>query len=175
MAQPFVDRLKGRLLVYETELHLDQYQPLNVIHEKTKLPRIYFVLGVAFLVLSIIIQLFGLSFVSNVVAFGPIYWSFKALRSEGKEDDVQWLTYWVVYGSLSLFESFIDGIFFWLPFYFLFKMAFLAWAYHPEYRGAQVIFDRFLGPIFIGVEKEVDEIDRSIKQRRTERESRKLE
>lgn len=173
--QPFIDRLKNHLLVYDKELQLDQYPPLNLAHEKTNLPRIYFVIGAAFLAVSIVIQIFGLSFVSNVVAFGPIYQSFKALRSEGKEDDEQWLTYWVVYGSLSLFESFIDGMLFWLPFYFIFKMAFLAWAYSPQYRGAQVIYAKILGPIFVGIEKEVEEVERSIKSRRSERESRKVE
>jgi len=167
--------VKVKLLAYDRELKLEQYPALNVAHEKTKLPRIYILLGAAALALLIVIQIFGLSFISNVFAFGPIYWSFKALRSPGKEDDEYWLTYWVVYGSLSLFESFIDGVFFWLPFYFIFKIIFLGWAYHPQYKGAQVIYEKFLGPIFVGVEKEVQEIDRSIQDRKSQRESRKVQ
>jgi hypothetical protein len=38
------------------------------------------------------------------------------------DDDEYWLTYWVVYGSLSVLESFLDAAFFWLPFYFLIKV-----------------------------------------------------
>jgi len=144
-------------------------------HEKTKFPRIYIALGAAFLAFTIIVQLVGLSFVSNVFAFGPVYLSFKALRSPEKTDDEYWLTYWVVYGSLSLFESFIDGVFFWLPFYFILKIIFLVWAYHPQYKGAQVIYQRFLGPLFVGVEAEVEEIERSIKQAKSQRDARKVQ
>jgi receptor expression-enhancing protein 5/6 len=98
----------------------------------TKQPRIYIVLALAAVASLIIIQLLGLSFISNLFGFVPIYASFKALRSPEKEDDEFWLTYWVVYGSLGLFESFIDTVFFWMPFYFIAKSAFLVWAYAPQ-------------------------------------------
>lgn len=168
--QVFVDRVKESLQKYEKQLELDTYPLLNQAHDVTKQPRIYIVLALSILAGLIVIQLLGLSFISNLFGFVPIYASFKALRSPEKEDDEFWLTYWgqnrcdrrlvdlalksrlthelysrsslppssssssrpVVYGSLGLFESFIDTVFFWLPFYFIAKSAFLVWAYVEE-------------------------------------------
>jgi len=152
--QHVVAYINSRLAELDKDLNLGQYQYLNLASEKTGLDRAHFVLSGVCVSLLLIIYLFGLSFVSNALAFVPIYDSFKALRQPGGADVPFWLTYWVVYGSLSLFESFIDEVFFWLPFYFLFKIGFLIWAFHPNSRGALVIYDKFLNPIFIGVERE---------------------
>jgi receptor expression-enhancing protein 5/6 len=154
------DKIKNDLLAYEHDWQLDQYNILNIAHEKTKQPRIFCLIGIITIAILLLIQIFGLSFVSNLFAFVPIYESYKALRSPEGSDDEYWLTYWVVYGSLSLFESFIDGFFFWLPFYFIFKIVFLIWTYHPSSRGAHVIYKSVLEPIFVGVEKEVSEIEK---------------
>ena len=47
----------------------------------------------------------------------------KAIESKEKEDDTQWLTYWVVYSVFSLVEFFSDILLFWIPFYWLMKVA----------------------------------------------------
>lgn len=82
------------LMKYERDLELDRYPLINAAHDKIKQPRIYICIGVSLLLAALIIQLLGLSFISNLFAFVPIYASFKALRTEGKEDDEFWLTYW---------------------------------------------------------------------------------
>ena len=49
--------------------------------------------------------------------------SCKAIDSEEKDDDTQWLTYWVVFAFFSVVESITDLLMFWVPFYFLFKVS----------------------------------------------------
>lgn len=71
-AKIFADKLKESLLKYDRELQLDQYQVLNVAHEKTQQPRIFVVLAVGLIAALIIVQLLGLSFISNLFAFIPI-------------------------------------------------------------------------------------------------------
>jgi hypothetical protein len=93
-ASMFLSRVQEALFKYEEKLKLDQYPLLNTAHEATKQPRIYLVLGAGLLTALVLIQLLGLSFISNLFAFVPIYASFKALRSTDKEDDELWLTYW---------------------------------------------------------------------------------
>ena len=45
--------------------------------------------------------------VSNLIGWGlPAYLSFKALESSGHDDDVQWLTYWVIFGFFNFAEGF---------------------------------------------------------------------
>lgn len=46
----------------------------------------------------------------------------KAIDSEEKDDDTQWLTYWVVYAVFGLVEYFTDLVLSWIPFYFLAKV-----------------------------------------------------
>ncbi len=92
-ASVFVSRINEALAKYEEKLQLDQYALLNKAHEATKQQRIHLVLGVGLLVALVVIQLLGLSFISNLFAFVPIYASFKALRSPEQDDDEFWLTY----------------------------------------------------------------------------------
>ena len=46
----------------------------------------------------------------------------KAIESERKDDDTQWLTYWTVYSAFSIVEFFSDIFLSWFPLYFLFKV-----------------------------------------------------
>lgn len=46
----------------------------------------------------------------------------KAIESPNKDDDTQWLTYWVVYGIFSIAEFFSDIFLSWFPFYYMLKV-----------------------------------------------------
>ena len=50
----------------------------------------------------------------------------KAIESPNKDDDTQWLTYWVVYGVFSIAEFFSDFFLSWLPFYYMLKVRWLS-------------------------------------------------
>lgn len=43
----------------------------------------------------------------------PAYYSFKAIESPNKEDDKQWLVYWVVYSFFTIIEAFVSIILYW--------------------------------------------------------------
>ena len=66
------------------------------------------------LVLGALLFLFvgvGAQLFSSLVGFAfPAYASFKAIESPGKDDDTQWLTYWVVFAVFSLLEVFADTV-----------------------------------------------------------------
>lgn len=55
----------------------------------------------------------------------PDDFSIKAIESPNKDDDTQWLTYWVVYGFFGIGEFFLDIFLSWFPFYYLFKVGVL--------------------------------------------------
>ena len=83
----------------------------------------------------------GASFLTNVVGLiYPAYCSLRAIESDGKDDDTEWLIYWVVYAFFSLLEYIIDYVIFWIPFFFPLKLCFLYWCFAPEYKGANVIY-----------------------------------
>ena len=157
-ATQYIDAVKGHLSTYDREWSLDKVDLLNTAHEKTGQPRIYILLGAIAIGFILISATLGLSFVSNVFAFYPLYQSFKALRTQNPTDDQFWLTYWVVYATLALVESLMGGGLFWLPFYHVLKIVFLVWCFHPSSKGALVIYQRVLQPLFSQVEAKVDEV-----------------
>ena len=62
----------------------------------------------------------------SAVEFTPVYvlpLSCQAIDSEDKDDDTQWLTYWVVYAAFGILEYFTDIFLGWVPFYFLAKVS----------------------------------------------------
>ena len=58
----------------------------------------------------------------KLVLVMSILYRCKAIDSVAKDDDTQWLTYWVVYAAFGIVEYFADLVLFWIPFYFLLKV-----------------------------------------------------
>ena len=158
-AAQYFDTVKGHLATYDREWSLDRIDLLNTAHEKTGQPRIYILLGAVAIGFILISATLGLGFVSNVFAFYPLYQSFKAIRSQNPSEDQFWLSYWVVYGTFALFESLTGGVFFWLPLYYILKIVFLVWCFHPSSRGALVVYQRVLQPLFAQVEAKLEEVE----------------
>ena len=161
-AAVYLDKVKTHLATYDRELQLDRYDLLNTAYEKTGQPRIYFVLAATLLGLVLLASVFGLAFLANAFAFYPLYSSFKALRTPQASDDQFWLTYWVVYGTLALAESLVDASFSWMPFYYLAKIAFMGWCFHPQTKGALLIYHRVLAPLFGQLQAQVEQVEMAV-------------
>lgn len=86
----------------------------------------------------------------------PAYLSMKAIASEDKEDDKQWLTYWTVFGLFVIVELFFGYVLKFLPFYFVFKIVFLIWLFLPTFQGATFIYNKFIFKVFKLVERDID-------------------
>lgn len=109
---------------------------LNHAEKRSSIPKTYLVIGGAVLV-AILHSINALAQpVSNIVGWGlPAYLSFKAIESPGAQDDVQWLTYWVVFGFLNLLESFaLRIVLYYFGWYFAFKSVFILWLQLPAFR-----------------------------------------
>lgn len=131
---------------------------LAIVEEKTKINRLYLFGGcVLFLACYLIFGYFSGFLVAVLGFLYPAYASVKAIESSNKEDDTQWLTYWVVYAAFSIAEFFSDIFLGWFPLYFLFKCAFLCWCMAPfSWNGANFLYTRFIAPFVLKHEKEVD-------------------
>jgi receptor expression-enhancing protein 5/6 len=143
----------------EFEKDLGNVGWLKAAEEKTRIPKtvILVVSGLtSFVVLYLAI---GPGLLCNLVGFVyPAYASFKAIESEEKEDDTQWLTYWVVYAVFNIIETFVDLILFWFPFYYSIKFGFLIWLFLPNVRGAQYLYTHLILPFFLRQEKALTEV-----------------
>jgi len=126
---------------------LDAYTKLNELEQQTGVEKFY-IFCVGALVLGVLLFVVGgANLIANLVGFVyPAYMSFKALSTDGAEDDTQWLTYWVVYSFFNITEQVTDIFLSWIPFYFFIKMAFLVWCYHPSTLGAITIYQTVIKP-----------------------------
>lgn len=117
-------------------MQLNKYPVLITLERRTDVPKVYTVLG-AFALLAALHLINPLAApVSNLIGWGlPAYLSFKAIESPQTQDDVQWLTYWTVFGFFNFLESFaLRALLYYVPWYFAFKTVFIVWLQLPAFR-----------------------------------------
>lgn len=83
-----------------------------------------------------------------VMLLYPLYASVMAIESPFKEDDQQWLTYWVLYSFVSLLEMAAAPVFAWIPLYSTIKLAVAAWLVLPQFRGGIILYEKYVRPHF---------------------------
>jgi len=136
-AQNYLGRLDSELAKYPSITNLER---------QTGVPKAYGVIGIAALYFFLVLFNLGGQLLTNIAGFViPSYYSLGALFTANKDDDTQWLTYWVVFAFFTVAESFVNLVSF-FPFYWLFKLIFLCWIGLPMFNGADLIFRSFLAP-----------------------------
>lgn len=87
----------------------------------------------------------------------PAYRSFKAVRTKNIREYVKWMMYWIVYAVWLNVEVIADVILgFWMPFYYEAKVLFMLWLISPYTRGASMLYRKFIHPLMIRHEEEID-------------------
>ena len=129
----------------------------EMVEEKTKVPVEYFVVGFLIVLAICIFSGFWAGSITNFVGFVyPAYCSIHAIESSEKDDDTQWLTYWVVFAFFCVIENFTDYILYWIPFYYAIKISFLVWCMTPQYKGAKIVYNTAIKPVFQKHESAID-------------------
>ncbi|EIM91985.1 uncharacterized protein STEHIDRAFT_88651 [Stereum hirsutum FP-91666 SS1] len=144
---------KASFYVNQLDKELSKYPVLVNLEQRTQVPKSYAFIGVVFLVGFFHFFNALAAPVSNLVGWAlPAYLSFKALETPGHQDDVQWLTYWVVFGFFNFLEGFaLRAVLYYFPWYFAFKTTFIMWLQLPAFRGAQVVYFSVLKPVLANV------------------------
>lgn len=131
---------------------------LKIIQDKTGVnPKIIIgILGGA-IILSLI-RIFAPYITCIVGIVLPTYWSLKAIDSPESGDDTLMLNYWIVYACFTFLDLFAGFILKIIPFYFVLKLIFLIWCFMPNTKGAVIIYDKFLKPLFKQYEELIDKV-----------------
>ncbi|KAJ1678663.1 ER membrane protein DP1/Yop1, partial [Spiromyces aspiralis] len=53
-----------------------------------------------------------------------------------------------IFGFFNTIEYFTGFLLYWIPFYYVFKLAFLAWLMIPHFSGAHVLYLKFISPAY---------------------------
>ena len=141
----------------ENNPQVDKY--LSMLEEKTKVKKIYQVYGGIGLIGGWLILGHGAGLLCNAIGFlYPMYMSIKALETDDKDDDTQWLMYWVVFSFFSVIEFFTDILVGWIPAYWFFKCIFLLWCM-SGLNGAEKVYRVVILPWY---KKNVDKLDKAV-------------
>ena len=88
----------------------------------------------------------------------PVFMSFHSLESDGKSDDRQWLTYWVVFGLFNMIDQFAGFVLHFIPFYYVLKLTVLVLLFHPKTTGATWVYENYIR----GFASHINEIEKHV-------------
>ncbi|KAJ2162677.1 hypothetical protein GGF46_000402 [Coemansia sp. RSA 552] len=144
-----VTRLHDRYYSVADET-LSQIPAAVALQTKTGVPKVYAAAGLGLFGVILVFFNIGAALLVNLTGFGyAAYATMNAIESPGKEDDAQWLTYWVVFGLFNVAEYFTGFLLYWIPFFYLFKLAFLVWLMLPTTRGAERLYLTVIKPTIL--------------------------
>lgn len=99
---------------------------------------------------QVLVKLYNFAGPILILAY-PLYASVTAIESPSKEDETQWLTYWVLYSLIQLVEIALDRVLVWIPIWYTFKLVAVAWLVLPQFHGAAFVYDNYVKKYLPGI------------------------
>ncbi|KAI8611917.1 receptor accessory protein 5 [Chytriomyces sp. MP71] len=150
--------VQAQVYLSQVDKELSRYPLAVELEKRTNVPKAYFAIGgVTLFAILVIFNIFG-QLITGLLGFvWPAYQSFKAIEAHNKDLNTQWLTYWTVFGFVSVLEVFSDHLLYWIPFYYAFKAVLILYLVLPQFHGAKVIYDQLLEPYLLKEQTIIDE------------------
>ncbi|EEF52162.1 HVA22-like protein a [Ricinus communis] len=86
----------------------------------------------------------------------PLYASIRAIETKSPIDDQQWLTYWVLYSMITLFELTFAKVIEWIPIWSYAKLIVTCWLVIPYFSGAAYVYEHFVRPLFVNPQQTIN-------------------
>ncbi|GMN41825.1 hypothetical protein TIFTF001_011046 [Ficus carica] len=99
--------------------------------------------------LQVVLKNFDVLALPLVALVYPLYASIKAIETKSRTDDQQWLTYWVLYSLITLFELTFAKLIEWFPIWPYAKLILTCWLVLPHFNGAAYVYKNFVRPFYL--------------------------
>ncbi|XP_052179934.1 HVA22-like protein a [Diospyros lotus] len=86
----------------------------------------------------------------------PLYASIRAIETKSPEDDRQWLTYWILYSMMTLFELTFAKLIEWIPIWSYAKLIATCWLVIPYFSGAAYVYEHYVRPFYVNPRQTVN-------------------
>ncbi|KAJ7953792.1 HVA22-like protein [Quillaja saponaria] len=103
--------------------------------------------------LQVVVKNFDVLALPLVTLLFPLYASIKAIETKSITDDQQWLTYWVLYSMITLFELTFAKVLELLPFWPYAKLIASCWLVLPHFNGAAYVYKHFIRPFYMNPQR----------------------
>ncbi|XP_050210492.1 HVA22-like protein c [Mercurialis annua] len=78
----------------------------------------------------------------------PLYASIRAIETKSRSDDQQWLTYWVLYSMITIFELTFSKLLECIPVWAFAKLIMTCWLVLPQFNGAAYVYKNYVRPFY---------------------------
>ena len=106
----------------------------------------------------------ALDFITRLISL--IYPAYKSYQTMETENSNNWLSYWIVYSTIAVFETIAWMIINFIPFYHIIKLAFIIWLVFPDANNSNTFYQKFIEPFFNQnsdkINQQLDEVDKKI-------------
>jgi receptor expression-enhancing protein 5/6 len=85
--------------------------------------------------------------VTAITILYPALKSIRAIETPGKEDDKTWLTYWMVFGTFVVLETFVGFLLQLIPYWSVLRLVFFIWLLFPAFNGADILYVKVMRPM----------------------------
>ncbi|PON70379.1 TB2/DP1/HVA22-related protein [Parasponia andersonii] len=99
--------------------------------------------------LQVVLKNFDVLALPVVTLVYPLYASIKAIETKSRTDDQQWLTYWVLYSLITLFELTFAKLIEWFPIWPYAKLVLMCWLVLPHFNGAAYVYKNYIRAFYM--------------------------
>ena len=107
----------------------------------------YVLITIIFFIVYYVLFDKALDFITRLISL--IYPSYKSYQSIEKDSsNNNWMSYWIVYSTITTFEIIGWMIINYIPFYQIIKLSFIIWLVFPDANNSSIFYQKFIEPFF---------------------------
>ncbi|KAF4347953.1 hypothetical protein G4B88_002867 [Cannabis sativa] len=99
--------------------------------------------------LQVVLKNFDILALPLISLLYPLHASIKTIETKSRSDDQQWLTYWVLYSMITLFELTFARLIEWFPIWPYGKLILMCWLVLPQFNGAAYVYKHYIRPYYM--------------------------